>query len=852
MKKLSLLLATLFIYSFSFAQVSSYTFGYSAGTYTPLVGGTALVPAGSGITGAGWFEQVFNVQLPFVYYFNGAGYSSIYVNSNGHIAFGKPTLVTNPRPNTVNNGQSGAIIGYGCNTTYSYTGGAGSILLGGLVDLPNSNPIMAGTIGSAPNRIFVVQWTNAVRSVTYYPNNGAGFTENLTFQIRLKEGSNVAEIVYDNSATTYSPTFNATSGLSGAATTDYNLVTGTAWNTVTNGTSGTLNIPFTSSVSIPAGTTFTFTPNVGQMPTACSGAPAPATTVATTGITCGSVGLSLVGLPLSTGLTYQWQKSSTGLAGSWTNISGATNATLNAALAASTYFQCLVACGAGSSVASSSVAVGYESSCPTMPSYSYSQSGGYPYSNIGNFQIAGTACGSTFNDVANSLSNFNYPPFSGSSGTAYAYVDYTASANRIKLLGSTSGSSSFTASTNNYGANASVVGVWIDLNDNGSFLDANEYVGSAPSVLGAATAFTITIPANNFGIHRLRIRSAWNAIYSVSSITPTGLLSSFGQSNDYTVEIVPPAPTPSTTSPVCVTGTLTLTSPAITGSTIYTWTGPSGYSATTTGTSQNYVVPSTAASGTYSLTTTVSGANPCAAGTTVVTVNPQPSLTGTTNNGPVCAGDVLNLTAGTASNVTGYSWTGPVSITTPGSANATVPAALVAATGTYSVAVNNGTGSGCTVTYTTAATVKVSPDVSVFIIPFATTPCQGAISTVTVNSTSLPAGSYQVTYDLSGSNIATGLVASITMSGTSGTFTTSALANAGPTTLTITSITNSVLCTKALSTGNTIVITVNPLPTTITGTNSVCEGRITSLFSAGAGTWTSGTSTIATATGSGT
>ena len=233
MKKLYFLLVLVFINLIGYGQVSSYTFSSSSGTYTALSGGTALIPPYSGITGNGWFEQCYNVPLPFVYYFNGKGYSSTYINSNGYLTFGAPGAVGNGRPYTTNNGQSGTIMGYACGTQYGYSGGAGTIALGGLIDNSNANPITYGTIGSAPNRIFVVQWTSCYRSVSYYSSN-AGVAESLTFQIRLKETSNVAELVYNSSTSNYTGTFYPTPGLSGTSTADFNLCSGSTWSSVTN------------------------------------------------------------------------------------------------------------------------------------------------------------------------------------------------------------------------------------------------------------------------------------------------------------------------------------------------------------------------------------------------------------------------------------------------------------------------------------------------------------------------------------------------------------------------------------------------------------------------------------------
>ena len=93
-------------------------------------------------------------------------------------------------------------------------------------------------------------------------------------------------------------------------------------------------------------------------PPPCTTPPTAGTAVASPANGCGTVSsnLSLTGSATGSGLTYQWQQSSTGAAGSFSNIAGATSSTYSATgLTADTYFQAIVTCSGQS--ATSSVAV---------------------------------------------------------------------------------------------------------------------------------------------------------------------------------------------------------------------------------------------------------------------------------------------------------------------------------------------------------------------------------------------------------------------------------------------------------------------------------------------------------------
>ncbi|MBE2246412.1 MAG: PKD domain-containing protein, partial [Candidatus Competibacteraceae bacterium] len=159
-----------------------------------------------------------------------------------------------------------------------------------------------------------------------------------------------------------------------------------------------------------------------------------------------------------------------------------------------------------------------------------------------------------------------------------------------------------------------------------------------------------------------------------------------------------PTPTANNNTPVCEGVTVSITStPA--GMASYNWTGPGGYTSST----QNPSItnPTTAESGTY--TVTVTDGNGCTAtASTVVTVNAMPIPTAG-NNGPVCSGVDINLTS---SGGASYSWSGPggyISVAQNPVLSPTTPSM----SGTYTVTVSS--GAGCSATATTSVTVNALP-----------------------------------------------------------------------------------------------------------------------------------------------
>ena len=151
-------------------------------------------------------------------------------------------------------------------------------------------------------------------------------------------------------------------------------------------------------------------------------------------------------------------------------------------------------------------------------------------------------------------------------------------------------------------------------------------------------------------------------------------------------------------------------------------------------------------------------------------------------------------------------------LTTSGSPSATVPAPTgVAGTFTYTLlSVHDATTTQCskTITGQTAIiNVVAPPSVSDFHISASTT-YQTIGDGIVVTSSSLALGTYTVIYNLTGANTATGNTATLIFNAGTGTFNTSALANKGNTTITVTGISSSVCSNVAVTGTNTATFLV--------------------------------------------
>lgn len=93
------------------AQVSSYAFTQSQGTYTELTGANLELEA-EAASGSSALENVYkSITLPFTFNFNGTPYTTAYINSNGALHFGSSSVTQYPITDIGN--YAGSISGFG-------------------------------------------------------------------------------------------------------------------------------------------------------------------------------------------------------------------------------------------------------------------------------------------------------------------------------------------------------------------------------------------------------------------------------------------------------------------------------------------------------------------------------------------------------------------------------------------------------------------------------------------------------------------------------------------------------------------------------------------------------------------
>ncbi|MBL7924299.1 MAG: T9SS type A sorting domain-containing protein [Bacteroidia bacterium] len=247
------------------AQVSAYNFTQMTGTYTAITGGTVIATA-SGTSGAASLDDVIYDlpagTIPFSFQFNSTAYTGCKVSTNGFITFG----ATAPSAN-------GSTTGYTpISATTAYSGAASALGRNLNAYFFSGVPAQTGelryqTLGTTPNRTFVIQWKN----FKTFNTSGATFGPVLNFQVRLKETSNAIEFVYNCSGAFTSSL--AQVGLRGATNgfpsnvNNRSVANGVnTWINSVAGTSNAATCEFSSSLMPPSGLTYSFAPSACPSP----------------------------------------------------------------------------------------------------------------------------------------------------------------------------------------------------------------------------------------------------------------------------------------------------------------------------------------------------------------------------------------------------------------------------------------------------------------------------------------------------------------------------------------------------------------------------------------------------------
>jgi hypothetical protein len=131
--------------------------------------GASIVPGSSLVPGSQGDDAIANITLPFTYYLYGTAYNSVNASANGNLQFDSqnPTFRNECLPSA----------------------NVGSAILAHWDDLLTYNPgegIFTSVSGSAPNRIFNIEWR-----AEYFTSNSP-----VNFEVRLYEGQSRFELIY--------------------------------------------------------------------------------------------------------------------------------------------------------------------------------------------------------------------------------------------------------------------------------------------------------------------------------------------------------------------------------------------------------------------------------------------------------------------------------------------------------------------------------------------------------------------------------------------------------------------------------------------------------------------------------
>ena len=232
MQRLSLLLIFLVVAFAAWADLSDYSFTQSTSTYNEITGGTVLGTNEND-------QESFNaIPLGFTFTYNDVEYTEISVQNDGFIAFGSTVAQSN--------------------LAISSADGTNNVAAAFNRDLKSRDDGSLSYVltGTAPNRVFTIQWKNYRRVPTSATNDV------INFQIQLKENGNAISYHYGNMSLVNVTTARTVQvGLRGASNTEFlNRTTTEDWLATTAGAANNASCRITNTIFPPNGLMFTFAP----------------------------------------------------------------------------------------------------------------------------------------------------------------------------------------------------------------------------------------------------------------------------------------------------------------------------------------------------------------------------------------------------------------------------------------------------------------------------------------------------------------------------------------------------------------------------------------------------------------
>ena len=223
-----------------YSQVAAYSFTQSNASYVPIFGSTVLSTATSNTANGSIGGMLFqNQALEFPFFYNGINYTAVNVSSDGFISFGNHALSTSQPISSLDLAYEGAIAAWGRE-------------INGVFDVDfQTSDIRMETVGIAPNRETVIQWTNFRPAFSTSLDDAYTFS----FQIRLLETSNIVKVIYGTGGYTTGVAGVAIGGsvftgpqvgLRGASNADFNNRTGSSWLTSNPGMLNTNSMAFST------------------------------------------------------------------------------------------------------------------------------------------------------------------------------------------------------------------------------------------------------------------------------------------------------------------------------------------------------------------------------------------------------------------------------------------------------------------------------------------------------------------------------------------------------------------------------------------------------------------------------